>query len=326
MSNPKISIIVPVYKAEKYLHRCVDSILAQTFTDFELLLIDDGSPDSSGEICDQYAVSDQRVRVFHKPNGGVSSARNVGIDNAKGEWLMFVDADDTITKDLFQKASKHFCDCQIIKFGFNCISQHTNSIIDSRLEKQLNTIEEYRCLILSRDLIVASWSAMFNRNLIFGNDIRFNESIRNGEDWLFLLHSIFLAEHVTTIGFIGYNYYVGGKDACSTSLNAQKIIDSFNAYNSAVKFAEGFKKYDYFAKRGFCNLLNYSVSNFGYQNCSISRFIEERGLITHTIPFCLKSFCYSNYSKTAYLKITLFYSRILSFCLFFGYKLKHILK
>lgn len=92
--NPKISVIVPVYNTEKYLHRCIDSILAQTFTDFELLLIDDGSKDNSGTICDEYAAKDSRVRVFHKENGGVSSARNLGLDNAKGEWISFVDSDD----------------------------------------------------------------------------------------------------------------------------------------------------------------------------------------------------------------------------------------
>lgn len=94
MNKPKISVIVPVYNAEQYLHRCIDSILAQTFTDFELLLIDDGSKDNSGDICDGYAMKDERVRVFHKKKGGVSSARNLGLDNAKGEWVSFVDADD----------------------------------------------------------------------------------------------------------------------------------------------------------------------------------------------------------------------------------------
>ena len=85
--NPKISVIVPVYNVEKYLRRCIDSILVQTFTDFELLLIDDGSKDKSGEICDEYAKKDKRVRVFHKVNGGVSSARNLGLDYAKGQWI-----------------------------------------------------------------------------------------------------------------------------------------------------------------------------------------------------------------------------------------------
>lgn len=92
--SPSISIIVPVYKAEAYLLRCVDSLLAQTFTDFEVLLIDDGSPDRSGEICDDYARKDARVRVFHQTNGGVSVARQRGVENAKGEWITFVDADD----------------------------------------------------------------------------------------------------------------------------------------------------------------------------------------------------------------------------------------
>ena len=92
--NPKISVIVPVYNVEMFLRRCIDSILAQTFTDFELLLIDDGSKDKSGEICDEYATKDVRIRVFHKQNGGVSSARNVGLNHAIGEYICFCDADD----------------------------------------------------------------------------------------------------------------------------------------------------------------------------------------------------------------------------------------
>lgn len=104
----KISVIVPVYNAEEYLRLCVDSILAQTFTDFELLLIDDGSKDNSGVICDQYAAKDSRVRVFHKENGGVSSARNLGLENAKGDWIIFIDSDDWIAdemfKDIYEKA------------------------------------------------------------------------------------------------------------------------------------------------------------------------------------------------------------------------------
>ena len=101
--QPKISVIVPVYKAEKYLHRCVDSILAQTFTDFELLLINDGSPDNSGAICDEYAQKDNRVHVFHKENGGASSARNLGLDNVKGEWITFVDSGDWIDSNMYKE-------------------------------------------------------------------------------------------------------------------------------------------------------------------------------------------------------------------------------
>ena len=109
--NPKISVIVPAYNTEKYLRRCIDSILAQTFTDFELLLIDDGSTDQSGEICDEYADKDVRIKVFHKANGGVSSARNVGLDNALGEYICFCDADDWVDNDYFEQMRKKSIKC-----------------------------------------------------------------------------------------------------------------------------------------------------------------------------------------------------------------------
>jgi len=92
----EISIIIPVYNSEKYLKECIDSILSQTFLDFELVLVNDGSTDSSGKICDEYALKDSRVRVFHKENGGVSAARNTGIKAAKGKYVTFVDADDKV--------------------------------------------------------------------------------------------------------------------------------------------------------------------------------------------------------------------------------------
>lgn len=97
---PKISIIVPVYNVEKYLARCIDSILEQTFSDFECLLIDDGSPDCSGALCDEYAHKDNRIHVIHQKNAGVSAARNRGLDAARGEWICFVDSDDWCAKDM----------------------------------------------------------------------------------------------------------------------------------------------------------------------------------------------------------------------------------
>lgn len=103
-NRPAVSIIVPVYKVEGYLVRCLESLLKQTFIDFEILLINDGSPDRSGEICDEYALKDSRIRVFHKNNGGVSSARNLALDYAKGEYVTFVDSDDWIDADCLKRA------------------------------------------------------------------------------------------------------------------------------------------------------------------------------------------------------------------------------
>lgn len=115
-----ISVIVPVYKAEKYLHRCVDSILAQSYADFELLLIDDGSPDNSGLICDKYAAKDSRVRVLHKENGGVSSARQCGVDYAEGEYIIHADPDDwiepTMLEELYYKAVEDSADMVICDY------------------------------------------------------------------------------------------------------------------------------------------------------------------------------------------------------------------
>jgi len=99
---PQISVIVPVYNVEKYLHACLDSILAQTFTDFELILIDDGSPDSSGKICDEYAEKDNRIRVFHQENQGQAAARNFGVAQAKADWIHFVDSDDIIHPQMLE--------------------------------------------------------------------------------------------------------------------------------------------------------------------------------------------------------------------------------
>ena len=123
MSNISVSIIVPVYKAEAYLHRCVDSILAQTFTNWELLLIDDGSPDRSGAICDEYASKDARIRVFHKENGGVSSARQKGQDEARGEYTIHADHDDwvepTMLEELYKKAKADDADMVICDYYMN---------------------------------------------------------------------------------------------------------------------------------------------------------------------------------------------------------------
>ncbi len=124
MKSPTISVIVPVYNAEKTLRRCVDSILAQTFEDFELILINDGSKDQSGDICDEYAAKDSRVKTIHKTNGGVSSARNAGLRIAQGEYIAFIDSDDYIDND-YLLGFKHY-DADLIISGAKLISINNN--------------------------------------------------------------------------------------------------------------------------------------------------------------------------------------------------------
>lgn len=118
--NPSVSIIVPVYNAGKSIKRCIDSILSQEFTDFEVILVDDGSRDESGLICDEYAGKDKWIRVFHKENTGVSDSRNLVFDEARGKYLQFVDSDDWITSDatgmLYRAAEERHCDFVISDF------------------------------------------------------------------------------------------------------------------------------------------------------------------------------------------------------------------
>lgn len=130
--NPKISVIVPVYKAEAYLHRCVDSLLAQTLADFDLILVDDGSPDRSGEICDDYARRDTRVRVVHQENRGVSLARQRGMDEARGEYTIHADPDDWVEPDmleeLYRKAKEEDADMVICDFYLNTARRQTHCV------------------------------------------------------------------------------------------------------------------------------------------------------------------------------------------------------
>ena len=127
--NPKISIIIPVYNVEFYLTDCIESLRSQVYKDFEVLLINDGSFDSSGKICDEYAIKDERIRVFHKKNEGVSSARNLGLIEAKGEWICFVDSDDWIEPNTLSSIFP-IGDNEIdfVQFGFKQINSIGNII------------------------------------------------------------------------------------------------------------------------------------------------------------------------------------------------------
>ena len=179
MNKPMISVIVPVYNAEKYLQRCVDSILKQSFTDFELLLIDDGSHDRSGELCDEYAKKDNRVRVFHKENGGVSSARNVGLDNASGEYISFVDADDYLETNAMSDSL--FIDgydlIQIPRNAGSYLKHYTHDIICKSQREYLKFIY--------RNFYFECWGRFYKRRII--NGLKFDEHVKIGEDLLFFL-------------------------------------------------------------------------------------------------------------------------------------------
>lgn len=208
-NQPAISVIVPVYKVEPYLHCCLDSILAQTFTDFELLLIDDGSPDQSGAICDEYAIKDSRIRVFHKENGGASSARNLGLDNARGEWVTFVDADDIIDSHFLEgliEITNENVDLDFIQAG--CCNYIGGEIIAVEQQYELYVGNDPAYLFNNfRGLTVSKLFRLENINKwSHGLPLRFDEEMRIAEDMAFTLDYILNVKHYAFIPEIGYCY------------------------------------------------------------------------------------------------------------------------
>ena len=190
-----ISIIVPCYNVERELPRCIDSILAQTYANFELLLVVDGSPDRSGEVCEGYAKKDARIRVFHKPNGGVSSARNMGLDNANGDWVCLVDGDDVIPQDALATFVQHIStDVDMVMGGYEKYNEHGILLeAPTRIEsKSLSQNEALKEMFKPSDFSYLGYgfSKLYRTSIIKDCDLKFNEAISFNEDRLFVVNFI----------------------------------------------------------------------------------------------------------------------------------------
>ena len=235
MANiPKISVIIPVYNAEKYLYRCIDSVLVQTFTNWELLLIDDGSKDSSGVICDEYAAKDTRVKVFHKENGGVSDTRNYGLDLAQGKYLMFLDSDDfwlrnDVLEMLIGKAEEN--DLDIIRGEYSAMLEDGTLAWNREISAErrnhagqiLTNVEflEYAIhgeffLPLSMIKLSSIGKLRFEVGRVFLEDMLFYST--------YLLHSL-RCMYVPNIRFYAYRKNEG---SASNEANVRKLADSFS--------------------------------------------------------------------------------------------------
>lgn len=200
MGKPEISIIVPVYNTEKYLPGCIESILAQTISNFELLLIDDGSPDNCGKICDEYSMKDSRIRVFHKQNGGVGSARNLGLDNAQGDCIFFIDSDDTIEPDYLEKL-------KIV--GDEDFVQGARAVLENDYLKQIMTHDEIfkdynRFWMESRQ----QWCVLccLSKKIINQYNLRYDQNLKMGEDGLFNQIYLSKCKKIRRTDYCGYNY------------------------------------------------------------------------------------------------------------------------
>ncbi|MGL5568829.1 MAG: glycosyltransferase family 2 protein [Cetobacterium sp.] len=224
MYKPKISIVVPVYNVEKYLKRCIDSILAQTFKEFELIIINDGASDNSSKILDEYSKIDERIKVIHKKNEGCSAARNDGIKLSKAEYIGFVDGDDYIEPKMYEKL-------------YNQIKKNENVDMIECGVKINNLLTKEKEIILPKVYSSAVWSKLFKLKIIKKYNIYFPMNTYMGEDLAFIEKYVFVSKDIFYVKEALYNYHL---NEGSVSINFKKRIEIYKSLDDIIKFKKNY--------------------------------------------------------------------------------------
>ena len=230
MDNVNISVIMPVYNSEKYLNKSIESVLGQSYKDFELILVDDGSTDSSGKICDEYAVSDTRIKVIHQANGGVSKARNTGIARSVGKYILFLDSDDEMDQNLMEENFKIIekLDPDILIFNFRYVfPDHTTEngfkqnklffgdnrkFFDEKLEK-----------VVENELMNAPWNKIIRKEMIQNNNLHFDERFSILEDAMFSISACTVANSICVNSNIYHSYNIWGSGSLRTKWSENRF-------------------------------------------------------------------------------------------------------
>lgn len=248
----KVSVVVPVYNCDKYINKCLESISGQTFKDLEIILVDDGSTDASGELCDAFAKKDDRVKVYHKPNGGVSSARNFGLSKASGEYVMFVDSDDYILSDGIKKAEEY-----LLKSVDLIFFAPTENMLkhDSEKYKEMSRFDVIENYSVWQKYFYSPWSKFFKKSIIAEHSLNFNEQMKYNEDAEFIHRYLVFCLNICFVNDYFYKYTVR-KGSLSHSMNYEKVknmsytlgsIEVFlgkdNLYRAGEFFGAYFKNY-----------------------------------------------------------------------------------
>ncbi len=248
-SKPLISVVIPVYNVEKYLRGCIDSVLMQTFDNYEIILVDDGTPDSSGIICDEYAEKYENVRVIHKANGGLSSARNAGILNANGEYLLFIDSDDFYDDNKFLEKLNNIIVTHgpdAVVFSMKKFNEKKETITPSPVlfdENRLNTMnndysKQIRSIIGDGKFIVSACSHLLKREMVIKRNLMFKEGLL-GEDieWALRLYSEEMKMYFSKEQ--PYIYRMGRSGSITSSMKEKNIED---LYVTITSYADMYKE------------------------------------------------------------------------------------
>ncbi len=229
-----ISVIVPVYNVELYLSQCIESIINQTYKDIEIILIDDGSPDNCGRICDEYAKKDSRVRVFHKENGGLSNARNYGIEKASGEYIGFVDSDDWLEPEMYETlinvAKENRADIVNCGFYYEFLKR---TVIRENIEKKFdNTIDLCKAL-LNNEIVTGVWNKLFHRSCFA--DIKFPDG-HVSEDTATIYKFFLKTGNVISISTPLYHYRISREGNITQTHTMANLVDFWLAHKSRFDF------------------------------------------------------------------------------------------
>lgn len=257
--EPILAIIVPVYNVEKYLHKCIESILKSSFTNFNLLLIDDGSTDKSGYICDTFAASDSRINVLHKANGGVSSARNVALDyiiNRNGiKWITFIDSDDFISTDFISNLFKPVKENNNLDFvQGGCTNFYNESSLYS-VEQQYQPIVDNNKKLLLDKIRGLSFSKLFSITIVKDYGLRFDERIKVAEDMIFTIEYIRYVDKYAFSNECGY-YYRRHSDSITQS-HKREYTETLMCFKHFYKAVTNYK-------------ITYSISNSNIRDKQIT--------------------------------------------------------
>lgn len=219
--NKFISVIIPVYKAENSLKKCVDSVLQQSYTNFELILVDDGSPDRSPAICDEYAEKDGKIKVVHKENGGAGDARNAGLDVAQGEFIAFVDSDDYLERDFLINAVQKTEDADFYISGITMCTKDSKNIYVPSISGRFSAKETLEKCFAEIPLICLSgpWCKLFRTDIIKNENIRFDVNLTCGEDTDFNLSYLLKTSSVYIDDRNFYNYSLDNPDSLFNRYN-----------------------------------------------------------------------------------------------------------
>lgn len=269
---PEVSLIIPVYRVEKQLSRCLDSVMAQTFTDFEAILVDDGSPDQSGAICDMYAEKDDRFRVIHKQNGGVSSARNAGLDAACGTYVVFADSDDELEDNYLQclmKGDADLVNAGVKKIEVDGTERHFLEYSDASIE---NLNAQNIVQMIENCSLNFIYSKRYKRIFLEKNKVRFHEDMDYAEDTLFVAEYVCHCDSIVYISETPYRYFKYDSPTLSAfnigniekgrraNIRIASVLDShFVDISKSEPWKKRFWRHYYYSI--FCTLTEHDISD-----------------------------------------------------------------